>query len=77
MYNYDISILGGDLHYICRRKINGAEHLAKVVVSAKEANKLVEFHCSHIGGHFGREKTHEAIIKRLYGLAWSRTSASG
>jgi len=44
-----------------------AEHLAKVVVSAKEANDVFEeFHDSHIGGHFGREKTHQAIILRYY-----------
>ncbi|CAK6981611.1 hypothetical protein F7725_016525, partial [Scomber scombrus] len=33
----------------------------------EEANSIfVEFHCSGIGGHFGIEKTHSAIITRYY-----------
>ncbi|KAL7380000.1 hypothetical protein ABVT39_009651 [Epinephelus coioides] len=60
-------IKDGDLYYICRRKQNKAEHLAKVVSTAEEANNLfVEFHASDVGGHCGVEKTHSAIIARYY-----------
>ncbi|CAK6970437.1 uncharacterized protein LOC117534630 isoform X4 [Scomber scombrus] len=60
-------IKDGELHYICRRKKNRSEHLAKVITTAEEANSVfVEFHCSGIGGHFGVEKTHSAIITRYY-----------
>ncbi|KAI4830765.1 hypothetical protein KUCAC02_002378 [Chaenocephalus aceratus] len=60
-------IKDGELHYICRRKKDMAEHLAKVVLSSEEADKLFkEFHCSQLGGHFGVEKTHGAIMKRFY-----------
>ncbi|KAI4830460.1 hypothetical protein KUCAC02_002090, partial [Chaenocephalus aceratus] len=49
----------GELHYICRRKRDMAEHLAKVVLSSEEADKLFkEFHCSQLGGHNAVEKTH-------------------
>lgn len=57
----------GDLYYICRRKKNQKEHLAKVVCSAAQADSIFrEFHCSNIGGHCGVEKTHSAIISRYY-----------
>ncbi|KAF3834090.1 hypothetical protein F7725_025294 [Dissostichus mawsoni] len=60
-------IKDGELHYICRRKRDMAEHLAKVVLSSEEADKLFkEFHCSQLGGHYAIEKTHGAIIKRFY-----------
>ncbi|KAL7383539.1 hypothetical protein ABVT39_012776 [Epinephelus coioides] len=60
-------IKDGDLYYICRRKQNKAEHLAKVVSTAEEASNLfVEFHASDLGGHCGVEKTHSAIIARYY-----------
>ncbi|KAF3835903.1 hypothetical protein F7725_028461 [Dissostichus mawsoni] len=60
-------IKDGELYYICRRKRNKAEHLAKVVYSSEETNQLFEeFHCSNIGGHCGVEKTHCAIIARYY-----------
>ncbi|KAK5920783.1 hypothetical protein CgunFtcFv8_024552 [Champsocephalus gunnari] len=60
-------IKDGELYYICRRKNNQTEHLAKVVSTAEEANDLFEeFHCSNIGGHCGVEKTHCAIIARYY-----------
>ena len=62
-----IHTLDGDLHYICRRKKNQPEHLAKVVSTAKEASDIFhEFHASHFGGHCGWEKTHTAIISRYY-----------
>ncbi|KAJ8011597.1 hypothetical protein DPEC_G00059910 [Dallia pectoralis] len=57
----------GDLYYMCRRKRNQAQHLAKVVLTAEEANSIFEeFHCSQLGGHCGSEKTHSAIISRYY-----------
>ncbi|KAL7370610.1 hypothetical protein ABVT39_005719 [Epinephelus coioides] len=60
-------IKDGDLYFICRRKQNKAEHLAKVVSTAEEASNLfVEFHASDLGGHCGVEKTHSAIIARYY-----------
>ncbi|KAL7396473.1 hypothetical protein ABVT39_006364 [Epinephelus coioides] len=60
-------IKDGDLYYICRRKQNKAEHLAKVVSTAEEASNLfVEFHASDLGGHCGVEKTHSAIIACYY-----------
>ncbi|KAI9526172.1 hypothetical protein NQZ68_002720 [Dissostichus eleginoides] len=41
-------IKDGELYYICRRKKNKAEHLAKVVYSSEETNQLFEeFHCSN------------------------------
>ncbi|KAJ8004700.1 hypothetical protein DPEC_G00139030 [Dallia pectoralis] len=63
-------IKDGDLYYMCRRKRNQAQHLAKVVLTAEEANSIFEeFHCSQLGGHCGSEKTHSAIISRYY---WPR-----
>ncbi|XP_034054773.1 uncharacterized protein LOC117534630 isoform X2 [Gymnodraco acuticeps] len=60
-------IKDGELYYICRCKQNKAEHLAKVVSTAEEANHVFEeFHCSNIGGHCGLEKTHCALIARYY-----------
>lgn len=60
-YNVD-----GALHYICRRRQNKM-HLAKVVLTAEEANALFEeFHCGPLGGHCGGGKTHAAIIARYY-----------
>lgn len=57
----------GELFYICRRKRDKSAHLAKVVTSAIEASELFkEFHDSAIGGHFGWEKTHCALIQRFY-----------
>ncbi|KAK7879084.1 hypothetical protein WMY93_034133 [Mugilogobius chulae] len=63
--NYVLRV-NGNLHYICRRRKERV-HLAKVVLTSKEANDIfIEFHSSAIGGHCGWEKTHRAIIDRYY-----------
>ncbi|KAF1384205.1 hypothetical protein PFLUV_G00139920 [Perca fluviatilis] len=52
-----------DLKLHNQRKRNQSQHLAKVVLTAEEANSIFEeFHCSQFGGHCGLEKTHRAII---------------
>ncbi|RXN33963.1 gypsy retrotransposon integrase 1-like protein [Labeo rohita] len=57
----------GELHYICRRKKDNSQHLAKVVLLPKEAHNIfMEFHAGPLGGHCGVERTHNAIILRFY-----------
>ncbi|RXN15276.1 myosin-1 isoform X3 [Labeo rohita] len=57
----------GELHYICRRKKDKSQHLAKVVLLPKEAHNIfMEFHAGPLGGHCGVERTHNAIILRFY-----------
>ena len=57
----------GELFYICRRRQNGQEHLAKVVKLKEEADMVfTDIHSSDIGAHCGIDKTHNAIIQRFY-----------
>ena len=57
----------GGLFYICRRKKNRGEHVAKVVTTKEEAHKIfTDLHSSDIGAHCGIDKTHHAIIQRFY-----------
>ncbi|KAI4808293.1 hypothetical protein KUCAC02_000357 [Chaenocephalus aceratus] len=60
------TISDGELYYICKRRQNKTEHLAKVVSTAEEDQLFKEFHSSNIGGHCGVEKTHCALIARYY-----------
>lgn len=67
IYLYNMIALDGELHYICRRKKDKSQHLAKVVLSPEEAHNIfMEFHTGPLGGHCGVEKTHNAIILRFY-----------
>lgn len=42
--------LDGELHYICRRKKDKSQHLAKVVLSPEEVHSIfMEFHAGPLG----------------------------
>ncbi|RXN10423.1 gag-pol fusion [Labeo rohita] len=63
----NFTLKDGELHYICRRKKDKSQHLAKVVLLPKEAHNIfMEFHAGPLGGHCGVERTHNAIILRFY-----------
>lgn len=70
-----VNLQDGDLHYLCKIKIkkNSCKHLAKVLLTAPEANSISEeFHCSRLVDIV--ESTRNCTIICRYLGCWTTTN---